>query len=144
MIPRLFNARLPFQDEFSKIFTMQVTNYARWSDPRLKFCKESRLQVTNFARWSDPRQNFCKIPYFQECKFARQQLCKSVNFQDRRLARWHNSKFEICKSQIYKLNLKLNKLLAISYVVNIYLGIVISNNVISCKNPACNFSAMET
>ena len=143
MIPRLFNARLPFQDEFSKIFTMQVTNYARWSDPRLKFCKESRLQVTNFARWSDPRQNFCKIPYFQECKFARQQLCKSVNFQDGRLARWHNSKFEICKSK-KKLHFELNKLVAIFYLENICLVILTSCNFISCKNPAFNFPAMET
>ena len=42
MIPRFFNARQPFQDEFSKIFTKQVTNYATWSDQRQKFGNISR------------------------------------------------------------------------------------------------------
>ena len=39
MMPRLFNARQPFQDEFSKIFKIKVTNFATWSDPGQNFAR---------------------------------------------------------------------------------------------------------
>ncbi len=69
MIPRHFIARLPFPDEFSKISTMQVTNYPRLSKPRLHFLQDSK----------NPRMLITKTKILQVITFASQEISKRAD-----------------------------------------------------------------